>query len=193
MSKQASKIRKISENVLLTACVAAVPVLCFFGTVLNYQTPPNNDKELHQQRENLYYAEVNYFDTRDKVIEQSKDTLKQDKVYLQLLQNIDSVGYYAGYTDEYYSLIDRADSVAEHLRSEYINNNTELNNAGEWLTCSYARLDQMRRDSTVRDSIMRIPTKQRFSTNWVAMRTEWHNMMIQHHQNKLQKLQQKQK
>lgn len=193
MSKKTFNIRQFAKYSVLTGCAVAIPAIFFIGGVANYKVPASNSEDLYKQRENLFHAEVNYFDTRDRVIEQSKDTLKQDKTYLQLLQDIDSVGYHVGYTDEYYSLIDRADSVAERLRSEYIDKNTELNEASDWLSNSYARLNDMRRDSTVRDSMLQIPLGQRFKNNWVAVRTDWHTALLKYHQNRLQKLQQKQK
>lgn len=187
------KFEHIYSTAIAFTCIAAIPAFCFLGTIINYNVPANNHVELQHQRENVYFAEENYFDTRDRVIEQSKDTLKQDKMYLQLLRDIDSVGYHIGYTDEYYSLVDRADSVAEHLRSEYIDNNAELNAAGDWLSNSYARLNDMRRDSTVRDSLLQIPMERRISENWRQMRIDWHSASVHRHQRQLQKLQQFQK
>lgn len=88
------KFEHIYSTAIAFTCIAAIPAFCFLGTIINYNVPANNHVELQHQRENVYFAEENYFYTRDKIINQSYDTLKQDKEYLALMRKLDSAATY---------------------------------------------------------------------------------------------------
>lgn len=181
------KFEQICSTALIFTCIAAIPAFCFLGTVLNYNVPANNYDELYRQRENVYFAEENYFYTRDKIINQSYDTLKQDKEYLALMHKLDSAATYD--YNQYAKLESRADSLAAYLRGAYIDKNAELNAAADGMSYSREKLNNMQRDSTVRDSLLQIPMERRISENWRQMRIDWHQAFARYHQRQLNKLQ----
>lgn len=185
------KFEHIYSTAIAFTCIAAIPAFCFLGTIINYNVPANNHVELQHQRENVYFAEENYFYTRDKIINQSYDTLKQDKEYLALMRKLDSAATYD--YNQYAKLESRADSLADYLRGAYIDKNAELNAAADGMSYSREKLNNMQRDSTVRDSLLQIPMERRLSENWRQMRIDWHSASVHRHQRQLQKLQQLQK
>ena len=188
-NKSGNKFGIAGESFTLAAVIIAVPTLVFVMPVLNYKVPRNN-RELARVQESLHYATEDYYEIRDNVIRQSRDTLENDSTYMGLLNQL-YAAQDAGQTQKAVVLQNQLDSLENHLRNEYISNNRELNVAADWKKSLAAHASKLQRDSVIRDSIVRQPFKTRFTNNWVQMRTDFHNSMAQYHNKRLNILQTK--
>ena len=188
-NKSESKFGIAGESFTLAAVLVAVPTLVFVMPVLNYKVPRNN-RELARVQESLHYATEDYYEIRDNVIRQSRDTLENDSTYMGLLNQL-YAAQDAGQTQKAVVLQNQLDSLENHLRNEYISSNRELNVAADWKKSLAAHASKLQRDSVIRDSIVRQPFKTRFTNNWVQMRTDFHNSMAQYHNKRLNILQTK--
>lgn len=188
-NKSGNKLGIAGESFTLAAVIIAVPTLVFVMPVLNYKVP-HNGRELARVQESLHYATEDYYEIRDNVIRQSRDTLENNSTYMGLLNQL-YAAQDAGQTQKAVVLQNQLDSLENHLRNEYISNNRELNVAADWKKSLAAHASKLQRDSVIRDSIVRQPFKTRFTNNWVQMRTDFHNSMAQYHNKRLNILQTK--
>lgn len=165
-------------------------------TIANYGIPANNAEDLYNQYYNVQMHEIRYFETRDQAIEQSKDTLRNNSTYMAITDKLYELAARGHDTDnsmDYKNLEFRLDSLENELRNAYISQNRELEFASEMLHASYARLADLKRDSTIRDSMYKIPIHQRFEKNWAKLRINYYNSQIRNYQKKLQHLLQNEK
>lgn len=194
MSKKFSKSDIAATIATVATCGVVLPTIFFVLPVLNYNLPAENSEDLHNQHFNVRDAENNYGYTMDKIIHQGRDSLRNDRTYMGLMDQmykLEEVGYDETNSKEYANLRARADLIEEEIINERLNKSEELEYADRRLSEERLRLRAMQRDSVVRDSILSIPVAQRFRTNLLQKRIDANKAMKGKAEQRLQVLQKK--
>lgn len=177
--------------------VASAPVIAatiFASYVINYNKPYYSREDLAMAQHHLETAYYDYDEARNILWEQSRDTLNSDKQYLDLTKRARSM--YAKMdnqdltSDEYINalrqgdeLSARADSLSDELRNEYMLRRTsELDFISSRINSLATDVEKMQRDSTICDSLSRVPVTKRFKDNWRQIRLNHNQQELAKHQ-----------
>lgn len=200
MSKTSKKVLQVLG---LTAGTAASLAILASALILQYSSRGYDQDELNSKRYALNLAKAKYANAYDNSIQHSADTLSTNPEYLSLIAHANEIsrqmedGEYKS-ASEYYllqnqldNILTRADSLAEILRSDYIDNDAQLAQASEYLQHMQYAVARLQRDSIIADKNNSLPLKDRFQNGMNMLRADFHGFAAARHLEKLQKINQK--
>lgn len=190
---------KTSDKVLLAISLTAAAAIIMSAVVLQYNSTGYTNEKMANARAKVKFALTHYENAYNDAVIRSADTLETNPEYLKLISDakklsgqLDSGRYKSA--DEYNAVLRqidmiliRADSLAEKLRSEYINKDCKLQGAEQYNKFIQQNIVHLKRDSVITDSIRRVPVAKRFGDNLAQMRTDYHSAVIARHLKKMQR------
>lgn len=190
---------KTSDKVLLAISLTAAAAIIMSAVVLQYNSTGYTNEKMANARAKAKCALTHYENAYNDAVIRSADTLETNPEYLKLISDakklsgqLDSGRYKSA--DEYNAVLRqidmiliRADSLAEKLRSEYINKDRKLQGAEQYNKFIQQNIAHLKRDSVITDSIRRVPVAKRFGDNLAQMRTDYHSAVIARHLKKMQR------
>lgn len=190
---------KTSDKVLLAISLTAAAAIIMSAVVLQYNSTGYTNEKMANARAKAKFALTHYENAYNDAVIRSADTLETNPEYLKLISDakklsgqLDSGRYKSA--DEYNAVLRqidmiliRADSLAEKLRSEYINKDRKLQGAEQYNKFIQQNIAHLKRDSVITDSIRRVPVAKRFGDNLAQMRTDYHSAVIARHLKKMQR------